>query len=106
MSLRYYLLYSTHFFSNNVKLQAIVFKKLFLCFVTATYILFALLYISSLLELKSFLGTLTNVQKVELLPYHSMGEYKWKKLGLKYDLDGIKDATNDNINRAKKILGI
>lgn len=61
---------------------------------------------SDLLELKSFLGTLTNVQKVELLPYHSMGEYKWKKLGLKYDLDGVRDATNDDINRAKKILGI
>ena len=61
---------------------------------------------SDLLELKSFLGTLSNVQKVELLPYHSMGEYKWKKLGLKYDLDGVRDATNDDINRAKKILGI
>lgn len=61
---------------------------------------------ADLLELKSFLGTLSNVQKVELLPYHSMGEYKWKKLGLKYDLDGVRDATNDDINRAKKILGI
>ncbi len=35
-----------------------------------------------------------------------MGEYKWKKLGLKYDLDSVRDANNDDINRAKKILGI
>ena len=31
-----------------------------------------------------FLNTLDNIQKVELLPYHSMGKYKWEKMNKKY----------------------
>lgn len=59
-----------------------------------------------LLNLKDFISSLKNVQKVELLPYHDMGSYKWKKLGLKYDLESIKPATDNDIQRAKEILGI
>ena len=43
-------LYFILFSSNSLKLQAIVLRKFFLCFVTAIYIFLALLYISSLLE--------------------------------------------------------
>lgn len=59
-----------------------------------------------LLKLKEFLATLKTVEKVQILKYHSMGKYKWEKLGLKYELEGVRDATAEDEERAKKILGI
>ncbi len=59
-----------------------------------------------LLELKKFLSTLNNVKKVELIPYHELGKFKWENLELKYELDGIPTATSEDISKAKKILGI
>lgn len=59
-----------------------------------------------LLKLKEFINSLKTVEKVQILPYHSMGKYKWEKLNLKYPLEGTRDATSEDIERAKKILGI
>lgn len=59
-----------------------------------------------LIKLKNFLSTLKTVEKIELLPYHSLGKHKWKDLGLVYDLDGIPDATAKDVKRAKEILEI
>lgn len=59
-----------------------------------------------LLKLKKFIHNLKTVEKVEILPYHDMGRFKWEELGLKYPLDGIPVATDDDVNRAKKILEI
>ena len=59
-----------------------------------------------LLKLKDFIGSLKTVEKVELLPYHNIGEFKWKKLGLDYPLEGIRQANDEDIKRAKEILGI
>ena len=61
---------------------------------------------NDLLQLKNFISTLSNVQKVELLPYHNMGSYKWKKLGQKYELKNVRQATDEDIKKAKEILGI
>ncbi len=59
-----------------------------------------------LLKLKDFISTLKTVQKVELLPYHNMGMYKWKNLGDSYSLENIRPANSDDIERVKKILEI
>ena len=59
-----------------------------------------------LLKLKDFIASLKTVQKVEFLPYHDMGKFKWKRLGLDYALENVRNANSDDIEKAKKILGI
>ena len=59
-----------------------------------------------LLKLKDFISSLNTVQKVELLPYHDMGKYKWANLGYKYELDNIRPTNQQDIEKAKKTLGI
>ena len=59
-----------------------------------------------LLKLKNFISSLKTVDKVEILPYHDMGKYKWKNLGLNYELENVRSANNEDIIRAKKLLGI
>lgn len=61
---------------------------------------------NDLLKLKNFISTLKTVKKIEILPYHDLGKYKWKKLNLNYELENIRPANEDDINRAKKLLGI
>ena len=34
--------------------------------------------------IRAFLDTLSNVEKVEILPYHTLGIYKWETLGIPY----------------------
>lgn len=36
-----------------------------------------------------------NIQKVEVLPYHELGKYKWEELGLEYELNDISIPTQD-----------
>lgn len=59
-----------------------------------------------LLELKKFIESLSNVKKIELMPYHELGKFKWENLGFNYELEGVPAATSEDIGRAKKILGI
>ena len=63
-------------------------------------------YDEYLIRLDEFIQTLHNVDKVEVLPYHTMGRYKWEELGLKYPLDGITPPTQARVENAKKILHV
>ncbi len=61
---------------------------------------------TDLVELKNFVHTLNNVEKFEILPYHSFGTFKYKELNLPYQLLDIKEPTEEEIKRAKRILEI
>ncbi|MGY3815588.1 pyruvate formate-lyase-activating protein [Globicatella sulfidifaciens] len=55
-------------------------------------------------RLGAFVATLDNVLKFEVLPYHKLGVYKYKALGIKYRLEGIEPPTADRVENAKRIL--
>lgn len=59
-----------------------------------------------LLSLRRMVESLGNVQKVELLAYHTMGKYKWAELGCTYPLEGVPEPTPGQMVRAYQILGI
>lgn len=58
-----------------------------------------------LMKLHQFIETLDNVEKVEVLPYHTLGVYKWKELGIEYELKDIAPPTQERIKNANLILG-
>jgi pyruvate formate lyase activating enzyme len=43
-------------------------------------------------QIAMFAARLGNVARVDVLPFHQMGRYKWKKLGLDYALDDVAAA--------------
>lgn len=58
-----------------------------------------------LIKTKEFIDTLNNVERVDVLPYHTLGVHKYKDLGLKYPLEGVRTPTSEEIKFAKEILG-
>ena len=58
----------------------------------------------SLKRTRGFIDTLKTVEKVEVLPYHTMGTVKYEKLGLEYPLKGVEAPTKESVEKAKKIL--
>lgn len=59
-----------------------------------------------LIKTKEFIDTLNGVEKIEILPYHTMGKVKYDNLGLKYSLEGIEAPTKEEIKHAKELLGV
>ena len=54
-------------------------------------------------ELALFLSKLTNIERVEILPFHKMGEYKWEELGYEYRLKNTEPPTDESVSKAKEI---
>lgn len=57
-----------------------------------------------LIKLDKFIKTLKNIDRVEVLPYHSLGAFKWEELGIDYPLKDILPPTKDRIDNANKLL--
>ncbi len=51
--------------------------------------------------LGDFIDTLSNVDRVEILPYHTLGKFKWENLGIPYTLDSISPPSAERIENAK-----
>lgn len=61
-------------------------------------------YDEYLIKLDEFIQILDNVQKVEVLPYHTLGAYKWDELGYEYKLKGIDPPSVERVENANKLL--
>ena len=59
-----------------------------------------------LIELKKFIDELKTVEKIEVLPYHTMGTVKYKNLGIEYPLEGVRTPTKEEIIHVKELLGV
>ena len=57
-------------------------------------------------QLKELIDELKTVSKVEILPYHTLGLFKWENLKLDYPLEGVAVPTKEEVARAEELLGI
>lgn len=55
-------------------------------------------------KLKEFIAPMDNIERVDVLPYHTMGVDKWHRLGLKYRLEGTEVPDETTVARARAIL--
>jgi len=55
-------------------------------------------------KLGKFISELKNVERVDVLPFHKMGEYKWKELNCNYQLFDVDEPTEESIKITKNIL--
>lgn len=53
---------------------------------------------------RKFVETLSNVERIEVLPYHTMGQHKFEALGIPYPLVDVKSPTSERVANADKIL--
>ena len=55
-------------------------------------------------ELAEFLSQFKCIKKVELLPFHKMGEYKWEEMGKEYSLKATDEPTYTEVENTRKIF--
>jgi len=57
-------------------------------------------------QLDAFIKTLPTVRRVEILPYHTLGLFKWQNLGIPYPLDGVRVPTAEEVETAEQLLHV
>lgn len=57
-----------------------------------------------LFELGYFIGQFSNIKALDVLPYHTMGESKYEKLGIEYKLKGIPAMDKDKVIEKKQVI--
>ena len=50
-------------------------------------------------QIANFAAGLRVVERVDVLPFHQMGQFKWKELGLEYKLADVKPPSNELLER-------
>ena len=55
-------------------------------------------------KLRDFVGSLKTVERFEILPYHTLGVFKWENLGIPYELGDVMPPTKEEIAHAEEIL--
>lgn len=55
-------------------------------------------------KLHDFIETLDTVKRVEVLPYHTLGVFKWEQLGVPYTLEGVNPPSKESIEKANQML--
>ena len=58
----------------------------------------------SLKQVGEFLKTLSNVEKLEVLPYHTLGENKYEKMGMEYPLKGVAQLSKEEAVKAENMI--
>ncbi|NLL52175.1 MAG: pyruvate formate lyase-activating protein [Peptococcaceae bacterium] len=58
----------------------------------------------TLKETAFLLCNMANVKKIEVLPYHSLGKYKWERLGENYKLNHVREPSAEDVHKASRIL--
>lgn len=59
---------------------------------------------NGLKDMSAFIRSLKTVKRVEVLPYHTLGLFKWEKLGIDYSLKDARVPTDEEVEKAKKLL--
>ena len=57
-------------------------------------------------RLRTFVESLKTVERFEILPYHTLGVFKWKELEIPYRLEDVDPPTKEQVDRAKALLGL
>ena len=55
-------------------------------------------------QIAGFAAGLGNVERVDVLPFHQMGRFKWKQLGIDYTLETVEPPTAELVERACTIF--
>ncbi len=50
-------------------------------------------------QIAAFAADLGNVERVDVLPFHQLGRYKWQKLGIDYKLDNVAPPARELVDR-------
>ncbi len=57
-------------------------------------------------KLAAYLKQFKCIERIELLPFHKLGEYKWEEMGETYQLYDVPVPTEEEMKMAKEIFGL
>lgn len=61
---------------------------------------------AGLVKMDRFIHSLKTVERVEVLPYHTLGRFKWDRMGIPYTLDDARIPTDEEVKRAEELLHV